>query len=534
MVVEKSIDIILLFNPWCDADTCHYLGSSGDLDEYILSTVGKIWIGTADSSYGRPWQHSQFMKDTLEVALSLLDQMKENSFDPVKVSQYFSTMVNSQDGRGILMKNMSGDYSKGKSPYSWVGSAQILSHYKNTKSPVKYGQCWMASGLLTTLLRSVGIATRSVTIYGCACTSAGKDIIQYFTEDGREIPGPNSIWQFHVLNEVYFSRNDLPRGFGGWQVLDVFPQLGEPRGASLGPASQLSLKKGLALQYNVEKITGMLNSMVRAYLLHRDNTVSLADADTSMVGRKVCTKAVKGGIVHQDLTAEYKGPSCAPLQSTAELMLNLKVADDVTIGSSFPVKVTLTNVTAKPVQCRLSLTGQAATYSGDHGRALRCGTKQSWSLEAGQVKEYEMEVESKDYLWLPGGDGFLTFVAMAVVAEGVAKTSCIVKSRSIRVKTPDIVFDIPTGVLHLYKPAVVKVKFVNSLGRRLTNGIFRLFGGGHVINTEQSIGPVSPWGTAEAILETVPLKKGQFQAVVGFTSDQLVDLIGDMQLEVLE
>ena len=68
------------------ADTCHYLGPVGDLEEYILSTVGKIWIGTADSSYGRPWQHSQFMKDTLEVALSLLEKMKEDSFDPVKVS----------------------------------------------------------------------------------------------------------------------------------------------------------------------------------------------------------------------------------------------------------------------------------------------------------------------------------------------------------------------------------------------------------------------------------------------------------------
>ena len=141
MVVENGIDVIILFNPWCTgencddwalllshyfsdhshffshsflhfslftpspptspfppspsppshpiastADTCHYRGPVGDLEEYILSTVGKIWIGTADSSYGRPWQHSQFMKDTLEVALSLLEKMKEDSFDPVKVS----------------------------------------------------------------------------------------------------------------------------------------------------------------------------------------------------------------------------------------------------------------------------------------------------------------------------------------------------------------------------------------------------------------------------------------------------------------
>ena len=32
-----------------------------------------------------------------------------------KVSQYFSARVNSRDGRGILMSNTSGDYSRGKS-----------------------------------------------------------------------------------------------------------------------------------------------------------------------------------------------------------------------------------------------------------------------------------------------------------------------------------------------------------------------------------------------------------------------------------
>ena len=66
-----------------------------------------------------------------------------------KVSQYFAARVNSQDGRGILVNNVSGDYSRGKSPHSWVGSAQILSEYRTTKCHVKYGQCWVSSGVLT-------------------------------------------------------------------------------------------------------------------------------------------------------------------------------------------------------------------------------------------------------------------------------------------------------------------------------------------------------------------------------------------------
>ena len=36
--------------------------------------------------------------------------------------------------------------------------------------------------------------------------------------------GSDSIWNFHVWNEVYMARPDLPSGFGGWQAIDATPQ----------------------------------------------------------------------------------------------------------------------------------------------------------------------------------------------------------------------------------------------------------------------------------------------------------------------
>ena len=50
------------------------------------------------------------------------------------------------------------------------------------------------------------------------------------------------------------------------------------------------------------------------------------------------------------------------------------------------------------------------------------------------VKELELSVEPGDYLWNTGGEGFLKFVAMAVVNEGGATKGCLVTSRSVRVK----------------------------------------------------------------------------------------------------
>ena len=48
------------------------------------------------------------------------------------------------------MGNWSGEYEDGKSPLSWTGSVGILEQYWENKKPVKYGQCWVFSGVSTT------------------------------------------------------------------------------------------------------------------------------------------------------------------------------------------------------------------------------------------------------------------------------------------------------------------------------------------------------------------------------------------------
>ena len=34
----------------------------------------------------------------------------------------------------------------------------------------------------------------------------------------------DSVWNFHVWNEVFMARKDLPKGYGGWQAIDATPQ----------------------------------------------------------------------------------------------------------------------------------------------------------------------------------------------------------------------------------------------------------------------------------------------------------------------
>lgn len=67
--------------------------------------------------------------------------------DPVWVSRIISAGANSSDEGGILTGNWSGDYEGGVSPVTWSGSVKIIQQYAETKRSVKFGQCWVFSGI---------------------------------------------------------------------------------------------------------------------------------------------------------------------------------------------------------------------------------------------------------------------------------------------------------------------------------------------------------------------------------------------------
>lgn len=64
--------------------------------------------------------------------------------------------VNSCDSdKGILTGRWDGKYDGGCSPMDWYGSVRIINQYMETGKPVKYGQCWVFSGVTTTGLLTI-------------------------------------------------------------------------------------------------------------------------------------------------------------------------------------------------------------------------------------------------------------------------------------------------------------------------------------------------------------------------------------------
>lgn len=58
--------------------------------------------------------------------------------------------MNSFDDNGILAGKWDSDYIDGVSPIKWNGSVRILRQHADSKKAVKYGQCFVFSGVVTT------------------------------------------------------------------------------------------------------------------------------------------------------------------------------------------------------------------------------------------------------------------------------------------------------------------------------------------------------------------------------------------------
>lgn len=145
--------IYILFNPWCANDQV-YLANGAEREEYVLNDTTLIYRGSYNRIRPCVWKLGQFERNVLECALYLIAEVSKvkpgQRGDPVKVSRAISAAVNSPDDSGCVLGNWSEDFSGGTAPTKWAGSVDIMQKYWEKKRPVKYGQCWVFGGVLST------------------------------------------------------------------------------------------------------------------------------------------------------------------------------------------------------------------------------------------------------------------------------------------------------------------------------------------------------------------------------------------------
>ncbi|RXN16944.1 glutamine gamma-glutamyltransferase [Labeo rohita] len=310
----------LLCNPWSQADSV-YLQSEELRTEYVESDIGMLFIGSSCNVASRPWSFDQHEKGILDICMKLLqlspqhqaDMIRDllNRSNPVYISRVISAMVNSNDDKGVLMGNWSGNYSDGVNPSMWTGSADILKKWAETRfSPVKYGQCWVFAAVMCTVMRALGIPTRVITNFNSAHDTDGNMVIEeYYDGNGKKLPiSGDSIWNFHVWVESWMKRPDLGRGYDGWQALDATPQERSTGMFRCGPASVKAVyQRKVEAQYDVPFVYAEVNADVHEMVV-RDRKVLSKTVDKHRVGSLILTK-LPGSMCRQDITSEYKNES---------------------------------------------------------------------------------------------------------------------------------------------------------------------------------------------------------------------------------
>lgn len=212
-----DVEIVFLFNPWASGDSAYFTASEQQRREYVLGDSGAYWQGEASNYSPRAWHFGPTKQESLEAALRLLDGLSATSRkSAVTVSRRLAlSMPNVLEGNWNEPP-----YVGGRDPRLWTSSVDILKQYLST-GQVKFGQCWVYGGVLTTCLRSIGLPARPITNFQSASDHSPFDgiIKKIWNNNNEPTSDSESIWNFHVWCEAWMGRDDRP-GHGGWQVVD--------------------------------------------------------------------------------------------------------------------------------------------------------------------------------------------------------------------------------------------------------------------------------------------------------------------------
>eukprot|EP00519_Triparma_laevis_P003883 CAMPEP_0182499912 /NCGR_PEP_ID=MMETSP1321-20130603/8017_1 /TAXON_ID=91990 /ORGANISM="Bolidomonas sp., Strain RCC1657" /LENGTH=1576 /DNA_ID=CAMNT_0024704163 /DNA_START=169 /DNA_END=4896 /DNA_ORIENTATION=- len=256
---------IVLFDPTNSDDVVYTTKSNRN--EYIDNTEGLVWQGLSDNNNGFSWSFNQWDFANLQIAYDRLVRMPvADRGDPVLVSRHITYSVGEDICYG---KWGEGSYTTGRpyggytcsankpctTPDDWRDSTSLFATHRSIGRKVQYCQCFVYAAITTSIGRSLGIPTRPVTTFQSAHdTDKNRAIEKFYTIDPANgefvpldgAPTGDSVWSFHVWNEMYFDRPEFDfaacKSMGqrkgcadGWQAVDATPQETSKGGSGLDP-----------------------------------------------------------------------------------------------------------------------------------------------------------------------------------------------------------------------------------------------------------------------------------------------------------
>lgn len=555
-------DLYIIFNPWCPEDGV-YMENEEERNEYVMNETGKIWTGTFKKPTGKHWIFGQFDEISLPTAIFLLEKSglaTAQRGNPVMISRAISAMINAVGDGGLLEGRWDGDYSDGTSPFSWAGSTSIMEQYLTTDgTPVKYGQCWVYAATTVTVCRAIGLPCRATTNYVSAHdTNSSLTVDKYFDIFGEKIEnGPDgackdSCWNFHVWNDVWMSRPELPVGYGGWQVIDATPQELSDNSMRCGPASVVAVKKGeVGHLYDTPFVFSEVNADIMHFQEDEDSDWGFSRTSVNQyhVGRMILTKKLgptddSGDSDYIDITHLYKNKEGTeserlavfnavrgvpkaqhiyhlPNKGEEDVSFDLLDIDTVPLGHKFTALVKVENKSTAERTVKITLSATSVYYMGNIANDLK-KSRGVIKLKPGQKETVRLEVLPTVYLGKLVDHYFVKIYSIANVEETKQVWS---EEDDFCLSVPDVVIDAPK-VAKTGEKCNVKFSFKNPLDMPLTECTYTIEGPGVSKAKENKFRDVKP-NEVVTLSESFTAKKaGVKKIVVNFNSKQVHNIHG--------
>ncbi|XP_051466194.1 protein-glutamine gamma-glutamyltransferase 4 [Apus apus] len=573
--------VYLLFNPWCKDDVV-FLDDEAKRKEYVLNDTGLIYVGSSYSIYPRPWNFGQFEEFVLDACMYMLDKSElklSRRRDPVSVSRVMSALVNANDDNGVLLGNWSGNYISGTSPMDWIGSVTILQKYYKTKQPVRYGQCWVFAGVLTTVMRCLGIPSRCVSNFNSAHdTDENLRVDVYLNERGEKLNtrSLDSIWNFHVWNDVWMKRTDLPTGFDGWQAIDATPQEQSQGIFQCGPCPLKAVKDGdVYLPYDSKFVYAEVNADRVYWIVRKVNgkeKYTRIGTETQGIGVNISTKAV-GEDKREDITLEYKFPegseeerkamekacsflrpsifvprgrfaSAVPMdddmlsrpevlhETVSKTGLQLEISNTEALYPGNPLELAITVKISAPGSWTINLTGscQLQSYTGNVVANLGY-VKEAVILEGKSETQIPLRIPADVYMNTLAMVEDEVLIHVIAIAEVEGTDDKLTKDTAMRFEYPPIVIQMPETA-RLNEEFTCAFIFKNKLNVRLDNCKLMVEGLGLFKMSTFDEGDIEPGRIIKSQIICTPTRLGEKKIVAKLTAAQIKGISAEKTITI--
>jgi len=410
---------------------------------------------------------------------------------------------------------------------------------------VGYGQCWVFSGTLTTICRSLGIPARSTTNFASAHEVPAPDyhrsVDKYFKSDGSEDQDKtqDSIWNFHVWNDVWLARRDLGDQYRGWQAIDATPQEKSDKKYQLGPVPLVACKNGeknlKRFQTDLEFLYAEVNADEKYYVEDDSGGVKLVRTITDSIGKYMSTKAA-GSSGRHDVTLEYKYAEGTPEERASIGSSATTAGGDMNFELDFS-----TTKLGQPIEAKLHIDPQQSsgdvniaftatiiTYTGKHVAVIQ-QDKKTVNVSAGTPVDVPFVIPANAYTaHLKGLDGVEVRAFVFVPTTG--QTTIV--QHLFDFLADDLALIVPTDNLTVGAQVVATVRFDNPLDTKLTNLVLTVEGHG-LTRVQRFVYPsVDPHGTITQQVTLKLAKPGKHILIANLDSAEVNDLGGSVDVVV--